>query len=154
MIKKISTIILILLIFSTIKVFAQNNIKKQHQTIIINNSNQYQIINKNNPNIQIHLNNNSGSTGYHWYLFNYNKNYLQLLGSNIIKINNTKKILGMPNIQSFNFILKNNAFLAPMLLEITFVYIRPWLLKSSHVEQLLKSEKHTFYILTDNNLDK
>jgi hypothetical protein len=88
---------------------------KQDKPIIITNKNSH---------ITIKLKENTGSTGYQWFLEKYDHNLLELYQYAYIKP--IKNIPGAAGDAVFDFLLKNDFKRTPQITRIEFIKARPW----------------------------
>lgn len=64
------------------------------------------------------------STGYQWYLADYNPRFMRLLDQKYVSAQT--KITGAPGLSVWEFQLQQISFAAPQVTHITFEYRRPW----------------------------
>lgn len=86
------------------------------------------LVKSNSPEFILTLPSNP-STGYSWFLMDYNG---QLIQPESYKFKpNTSKKVGAPGQSIWVFELEDSAFTVPQLLKITLIYARPWDLTGS-----------------------
>lgn len=121
-------LIITLMFFSTIiyvqnLVAAGNSYTEQEVINIYTDTNEFEIKLKSNP-----------TTGYSWYLENYNSNLLtpikQEYKSSQAK-KNSKPLLGAGGTDTWTFKATKEAFTVPRVTEIAFTYMRPWTTKTN-----------------------
>lgn len=81
------------------------------------------VVTKSSPKVIIKLKSNP-TTGYSWFLKDYDPRLLVLVKHSFQAP--TQKMPGAPGVEIWNFRLNPPAFFGPHLLEIGFVYARPW----------------------------
>lgn len=96
------------------------------------------LVHINHPDFSIRLKSNL-TTGYRWYLKAYNAKLVDPIGHNV-RLTPTKQV-GVPQISSWRFQLKPEAFVVPQVTYITLVYRRFWEQKPAKVA--------SFVILSD-----
>lgn len=112
------------------------------------------IISAANPQFTLQLPSNP-TTGYSWFLLDYNHNLLQLTQHKyspqpIATTNNTPKtthkmLVGAGGYEIWNFHATEMALKAPQITKIKLIYIRPWEIKLTHIPQNLKVK--TIYVV-------
>jgi predicted secreted protein len=81
-------------------------------------------VSKNKPTAVIYLQSNPASTGYSWYLTNYNS---ALINPVAHKFNPAdSKLIGAPGYESWTFRLTSKALTVPQVVVIEMKYMRPW----------------------------
>lgn len=84
------------------------------------------VVEKSNPKFSIILQSNPTS-GYSWFLKNYNENLISLNGKKFTSPPATKKKLaGAPGYETWNFSVKPSSFVVPQITNIVLIYARPW----------------------------
>ena len=68
------------------------------------------------------------TTGYSWYLADYNPRFVRLLEQHAVSAQNNR--MGAPGMSVWQFQLQQISFSAPQITRITFEYRRPWELKA------------------------
>lgn len=64
------------------------------------------------------------TTGYQWYLVDYNPRFVRLLGQKYTAA--STKLMGAPGLSVWQFQLQQISFTAPQVTRIIFEYRRPW----------------------------
>lgn len=82
------------------------------------------VVSPNKTTFEIQLKSNP-TTGYSWFLRDYNNNLLEPVKHEFIAPKD-KKLAGAPGMESWKFKAKPAAFLVPQETTIRFVYMRPW----------------------------
>lgn len=82
------------------------------------------IISQNAPQFTITLNSNP-TTGYSWYISNYDANLLTIVNHVYNGPTNTK-LMGASGTETWTFAAKPGAFSAPLITTISLVYARAW----------------------------
>jgi inhibitor of cysteine peptidase len=114
---KIGLFVLMILSFSVAKVYADELpiYTEDKPTIALSaDSNQFSIQLKSNP-----------STGYSWFLKDYDANLIEPIKHEFLT-NKDKKLIGAPGYQLWTFKVKPAAFIVPQQTRLRFVYVRPW----------------------------
>lgn len=86
------------------------------------------IVNASKPTAVIKLQSNP-TTGYSWLLQGYDHRLMNLVSHNL-EASKTKH-MGAPGMEIWTFKIKPEAFLAPRLIKVNFIYARVWDLKSA-----------------------
>ncbi len=81
------------------------------------------VLTKNNPTFTIELDSNR-TTGYSWYLISDSSDFLTLDKHGYFRPEGSK--IGAGGKQQWTFTVKADAFTAPMMLAIKFIYARSW----------------------------
>jgi inhibitor of cysteine peptidase len=81
------------------------------------------IVTKDNSTFIIHLNSNP-STGYRWFLREYNSMLISPI-KHAYEVPNTK-LIGAPGYDVWTFSVKPAGFTVPQMTQIRFIYMRPW----------------------------
>lgn len=81
------------------------------------------------------------TTGYSWFIKNYDHNLLSLKSYQYIAPNTAAggkaPIVGAPGLESWQFTVKPEAHIAPQASEIDLIYIRPWEISNSSQETVI-----------------
>ena len=115
-------------------------VKEAAKAIAITNPSKPIVIRSVSPIFSINLSENV-TTGYQWYLVDYNPRLMKLLGQQFFK--DQTKLVGSPGISSWQFQLQRTAFNAPQSTRVTFEYRRPWESKAI--------KKESFTIMSEPN---
>lgn len=106
------------------KVAPPNNTPKKDEPIIVTPQNSH---------IKMELKENTGSTGYQWFLLNYDHNLLELYKYKYLKP--TKTMPGAAGAAVFDFLIKKDFKDAPQITSIKFAKARTWDLSSKVVKE-------------------
>lgn len=117
--RHINAIVLLLSLFSSCVIWAV-----QDSRIIYTEDKLSVVVTKNNPEFTIKLKSNP-STGYSWFLRDYNMDLIQPIKHSVEK-STDKKLMGASGYEVWTFQTKPAAFVVPHQTLIRFYYSRPW----------------------------
>lgn len=84
----------------------------------------------------------NATTGYSWFLRNYDSNIIQPI-KHIYEAPENAKLIGSPGFEVWTFHVKRTGFLVPMQTQIRFIYTRPW-------ENSVQAKQVVFSVSTHN----
>jgi inhibitor of cysteine peptidase len=76
------------------------------------------------------------TTGYSWFLREYNSNLLEPL-KHSFEASTDKKLMGAPGFELWTFRVKNAGFVVPQQTSIRFIYSRPWEVEDASAKQIV-----------------
>ncbi|EKD72859.1 MAG: hypothetical protein ACD_45C00565G0002 [uncultured bacterium] len=117
--RNIIVLLIALLCFTSVSIYA-----KQTSLPIYTEQNTNITVLSAHPQFQIKLISNA-TTGYSWFLQDYNSSLLQAV-RHIYQAPQNRKIMGAPGYEVWTFKVKPAGFIVPQQTTLRFIYMRPW----------------------------
>lgn len=109
---------------SLISIFLLCSINAWADEVIYSEDKPAIMVNPAHPQFTVKLVSNM-TTGYAWFLKNYDKDLVQPLKHSVVSAAN-KKLIGAPGYELWVFQVKPSGFVVPQQTSVSFVYSRPW----------------------------
>lgn len=82
------------------------------------------IVTQKTSNFTIQLPSNA-TTGYRWFIPENNNSFVKVI-HHVYEAPSNKEVIGAPGVERWEFGVVKDAFIAPKIMTITFIYTRPW----------------------------